>query len=194
MHDMLLFSFIFLGGKSSRRVSKSRLFGDSSCSAQSFLISCDSCGALAFTFFAAFLTSLSQLVFGGIFPDAGEVLKLRLENSNTVEDAVKGIMRAVPFLPNPSEDEADATGEADESTEDDPFGSQEALVDLFVQYAKCGKRTMGVVQREEELLQELLERTKKERLRIQYMGARPAVKHQTASRNLNYAASARLNA
>ncbi|KAL3902690.1 MAG: hypothetical protein SGILL_010734 [Bacillariaceae sp.] len=103
-------------------------------------------------------------------------------------------MRAIPFLPNPSEDEADGTLEAEESYEEDPFGSQEALVDLFVRYAKCERRTMGVVEREEELLKELLKRSKKERMKLQYMGARPAVKHQPGARNLKYAPSERLDA
>ena len=153
------------------------------------------CATLAFTFFAAFLSSLSEFVLGRFFPDAGEVLKLRLENSKTVETAVKNVMRAVPFLPNPSEDEDDGTAEEGESPEDDPYGSHEALVDLYVRYAKSNNRTMGVVEREEELLKELLERTKKERMQLQYMGARPAVKHQAGSRNLNYSAdSVRLNA
>lgn len=138
---------------------------------------------------------MSEFIIGRYFPDAGEVLKLRLENSKTVETAVTRVMRALRFLPNPSEDEGDGSEEDDGSQEDDPFGNQEALVDLFVRYAQCESRTMGVVQRDEELLLELLARVKKERMPMQYMGARPIVKRQAATRNLNYSAdSVRLDA
>ena len=114
----------------------------------------------------------------------GEVLKLRIENKGIGEAAVKDVMRAMPFLPNPTED--DETSQAGSEMEEDPFGSQEALVDLFVRYAKCDTRTRGVVAREEELLLELLARVKKERMQLQYMGSRPAFKHQAGSRNLGY--------
>lgn len=92
----------------------------------------------------------------------------------------------MPFLSNPKED--DEANQAGSEMEDDPFGNQEALVDLFVRYAKCDTRTTGVVAREEELLLELLARVKKERMQLQYMGSRPAVKHQAGSRNLGYRA------
>lgn len=112
--------------------------------------------------------------------NAGDVLKLRLESSTfTVKGMLNRVQQAIPGFPNPSEHRPNE--EDEEPVEEDPFGSSQAIVDLLVKYTNCQNRNVEVVQREEELLQELLARTKKERMQLQYMGAR---KHQTASRNL----------
>lgn len=89
---------------------------------------------------------------------------------------------AIPGLPIPSD-------VIEQSEDEDPFGSSEAIIDLLVKYGKCKKRSIGVVQREEELLLELLARTKKERIQLQYMGARPTIHRQSGSRNLPFVAA-----
>lgn len=103
-------------------------------------------------------------------------------------DCVREAVGCVPKKPienEISEGEADPTSSRPNSDGDPLFENSQYLVDLLVKYGKLNKRTIGVVQREEDLLSELLARTKRERMRLQYMGARPAIKRQTGSRNNN---------
>jgi hypothetical protein len=121
-----------------------------------------------------------------VFLSVGEVLKLRLQSSRfRMREMMDKVQEAIHGLPNPSERVKQDMPDADPLDEEGPFGSSEAIVHLLGKYVKCKNRSVGVAQREEELLQELLARAKKERMQLQYMGTRPTIKHQSGLRNLS---------
>jgi hypothetical protein len=106
-----------------------------------------------FTFFAAFLTRLSDLVISSFFADAGEILKVRLEESRILPESVRQI--------ESSEEAAEK-----EEAEMDQFEHHD-LEELW-RMTSPSHRTLLQIQKEENLLRDLLVRKKKERIRLQY--------------------------
>jgi hypothetical protein len=145
----------------------------------------------AFVYYAAFLTRLSDFILGE-FPDAGEIFRIRLEETSLLgiipRKLCEGIRTRIVRRPNDSmeaEASAETSGDEEEEEEDaDPYGGNDAILDLIVQYAKSERRTFEVVQREEELLVELLERVRKERIKLQILMPRATMKRQARSRQL----------
>lgn len=148
----------------------------------------------AFVFFAAFLTRLSDFVLGE-FPDTGEIFKIRLEETTLMGAIPQRLYHKIftRICVNPIESmQSEAVGAEETTTEGngdedetDPYGDNDAILDLIVQYSKCEKRTLAVVRREEELLGVLLDRIRKERIKLQLtIPPRPAIVRQAHSRQL----------